>query len=231
MQNAYIKQFMMHIEKLNYLKRREVKWAFVLFLIFFSPSLLSSDTQLIKMEVIIKDVVDGTEEGYVLTDKGIYGLPGPGDEAQMEYKPLSILCENLKKAKDQKTTLYLYNNIIVGILSDNKSVNFKPDFTKRQKLIYTSPPLEIKTTMKKWNDDTYMLSIVTVDGTFCIDNSYDVVDYYNKVYQKLVGHYKKGEDLNVIIQLKYHKIEDGYECQGDIEDINFDVNKVEKVKE
>jgi hypothetical protein len=212
----YVVSYFQGIQSFNKVK---IVGCCLLFLILFCYGLSPNNNKINKIDLTIERVNSATEEGFILTNKGSFLLPDVTNEVEMEYSILNLLIKNLREATDHQSTIFLYDNIIVGILSESQNIDFKPDFTIREKKIYISSPVLITTTMKKWDADTFRLSVETTDGTFCIYNEYEVKDYYNKAYQILNKYYKMGENLNEIITLKYHKIHDSYECQGEIEDI------------
>ena len=203
------------------LNRRNVQWSLLLILLLLCTGFSANDDQSKKIDVLIKKVVYETEEGYVLTDKGSFLLPNPSTEIAMEATAFDGLIANLKRAIGKQSTVYVYDNVVVAISSENAGINFKPEYKKRQKKIYTSPPIKITTTMQRWEADSYRLSIKTLDGVFCIFNTFVVKDYHEKVHQKLKTCCKMGADLEVKLTIKYHKNEGSYECPGEIEDIEL----------
>jgi len=203
------------------LRRRIVQLSFIGILLLVSTGILANDDKVVKIDAFIKNVVNETEEGYVLTDKGSFLLPNPSTEIEMDPKKFDLLIAYLKRLIGKQTTLYIYDNAVVALFSENDGINYKPTYRKRQKKTYTTPPIEIKTVMKRWEIDSYRLSIITRDGVFCIFNTFAVRDYYDRVYRKLKTCCKVGETLEVSLSIKYHKNEGSYECPGEIDDIEF----------
>lgn len=191
-----------------------------IFLITYCSSSVATNN-VKKEKVVIKNVVYETEEGYVVTNKGVYALPNPSTEVVIENAAFTILVDSLKRVTGKEAVLYIHNDTVVGISSESEGINFVPEYKKRKKIVYSSPPLKISTTLKRWDADSYRLSIITNDGTFCIFNTFEVSDYYKKVFGKLKKYYGMGIILDAKITILYHKIENSYECQGEIEDIEF----------
>ena len=190
----------------------------VVFLMIIS-CLPAQGSQVSTINVVIKDVVYETEEGFVSTDKGSFMLPESSTEIEMDPKTYDLLITNLKLAQNKPSTLYIYDNTVVGIVSEG--LNFKPEYKKRQKKVYTSPPKVITTTMESWDRDTYRLSINTKDGIFCVPNDFEYKDYYEKVHKNLQGCCKENANINTRVTIKYHKVEDSDECPGEVEDIEI----------
>jgi hypothetical protein len=172
--------------------------------------------------IIIKEVVYETEEGYVSTDKGLFQIPNPSNEIELEAKDFSLLVENLERLKDAQSTLYLYDDIVIGVSSSGSfEINFRPQYKKKEKIIYDSSRGEkILTNLLNWETDSYRLSIITSDGIFCVSNDFEFKDYREKIYKKLKEYCKEDTDVNIPVLIKYEK-EDSYECPGAAMDIEF----------
>lgn len=198
-----------------------VLWSIILFELLAYAPIAANDDKVVKIDVSIIKVVYETEEGYVLTDKGSFMLPNPSTEIEMDPIKFDLLINNLKRLIGKRSTLYAYDNAVVGISSKSDGINYVPEYKKRKKKVYTSPPIEIETTMQRWDIDSYRLSLVTRDGIFCIFNTFAAIDYYNRVQRKLKVCCQSGADANVKILIKYHKNEGSYECPGEIEDIEL----------
>lgn len=180
-----------------------------------------SDDKESKIIAVIEKVVYETEEGYVVTNQGTFALPNPSTEVMMADTTSISLINKLQQVIGQEAILYIYDETIVGITSKNKGINFIPKYTKRKKMVYSSPPLSKTTVMNWWDVDTYRLSIKTCDGMFCIFNNYEVSDYRKKVFDKLHRRCEHGKEVSVKIIILYHENKDSYECPGEIEDIEF----------
>lgn len=191
----------------------------IVFIFYYCPFAKAYEVK--KIKVVVENVVSETEEGYVSTNKGIFDLPSLFTEIDIENTKLDLLIDNLKKIIGKESVLYVDGNTVVGIFSESQKIEFMPNYRKREKKKYTLLPLKISTKLTYWNTDSYRLSIRTSDGTFCIFNTFEVSDYYNKVYKKLKEHYKEKVVVNAKIIIFYHKIEDSYECQGEVEDVEF----------
>lgn len=196
---------------------------FLLVLIFILFSLvIAKSAGVKKIDLVIRSVVYETEAGFVTTDKGAFKLPSASTEVTMESADFTLLITKLKSLVGKQSVVYIYNStVIVGVSSKEEGFSFTPEYKKKQKKVYKTPPLKLTTTIQRWDADTYRLSIKTLSGTFCIFNDFEVSDYYNKVYRKLKEHYQIQTDINAKAIVFYHKIENSYECQGEIEDIEF----------
>jgi hypothetical protein len=193
---------------------------FVVVFIFYY-CLPTEGNELRKIKLVVKNVVYETEEGYISTDKGTFALPNPSTEVAMRDTTFAILIDNLKRVIGKESVLYIDGDTVVGISSESEGINFVPEYKKRKKIVYALPPLKISTILKHWDLDTYRLSIRTPDGTFCIFNTFEVSDYYKKVYRKLRARYGPETNLDAQITILYHEIESPNECVGEIEDIEF----------
>lgn len=180
------------------------------------------------IELVIENVIYETEEGYISTDKGEFELPNPSTEIAMDNTTFNLLIINLKRVIGKRSVLYVYDKTVVGVSSEADKINFIPGYKKRKKTVYKAQPSKIKTVLNRWESDTYMLSAKTSDGIFCVFNNYEVSDYYEKIYRKLREHGDMESSLNIKVTIFYHRIDDSYECQGEIEDIDFADVKHEK---
>jgi len=176
---------------------------------------------IVQVDLVINKVVYETEEGYVSTSKGIFLLPGSSTEIAMDTQAFTALIKNLTRLIGKQSIFYVHGRTVVGVASESQGFIFTPEYKKREKTIYVSPPLRISTILRYWDADTYRISARTIDGIFCVLNTFEVSDYYRKVYQKLDGHSKMQVESDIKVTILYHKIEDSYECQGEIEDIEF----------
>jgi hypothetical protein len=170
---------------------------------------------------VITNVVYETEEGYIVTTVGNYALPNPSTEVFMENTVFSSLIDNLKRTIGKESVLHVYNDTVVGIASESAGIDFFPEYKLKKKKIYSSSPLKISTRLNRWDVDSYRLTIKTNDGSFCIFNNFEVSDYYKKVFGKLKEKYDMGINLDTEINIIYHKIENSFECKGEIEDVEF----------
>lgn len=174
-----------------------------------------------QIKAVVKDVIYETEEGFVSTSRGEFALPNPSTEVFMDGHSLTILIQGLKKRLGKESVLCLDGKTVVGISAENGGTDIFPAYRKKQKIVYSKPPVTISTILKRWEADTYRLMLATSDGVFCVFNEFEVSDYYRSVHEKLKACGAPETNLDIKVLIFYHKIENSYECRGEIERIEF----------
>jgi len=111
------------------------------------------------------------------------------------------------------------------ISSESEGIKFSPEYEKRTKKIYANRPVKVSTVITLVIVDTYGISIKTPSGDYCIFNDFEFSDYYKKVYNKLKKFLRRADKLNIKADIFYHKIENSYECIGEVEDIILQVGE------
>jgi hypothetical protein len=137
--------------------------------------------------LVINNVVSETEEPYIETSIGRFGLPDYSTVVSMDGKSLAELSSLLEYNMGKEVKLYFCDNVVVGIKAPDKK-KYLPKFSKKRKEKYSGERLKISTTMRFW--ENYVgdgLSIATANGLFCIGNDYKYSDYLDKVYKKLIS--------------------------------------------
>ncbi len=87
-------------------------------------------------------------------------------------------------------------------------------------VIYADKPSIINTNLTRVERDTYLLSLETTSGVFCLFNGYQYKRYMDKVYGKVKKFANKGK-INVPVVLYYHEIKDAVDCKGEVENIRL----------
>jgi hypothetical protein len=171
--------------------------------------------------MIIENVIYETEEAYTKTNRGYYALPNPRTAVYMDDSTFFELVAAIKQVIGKEVTVYIDDSTIVGISSNINGVNFIPSYKKRSKIIYDIIPEKVNTILYWWDSDSYRITITTRDGTFCVLNTYEVSDYYKKVHEILKAHCEITKDYEIQVTIFYHKIDNSYECKGEVEKIEF----------
>jgi hypothetical protein len=127
----------------------------------------------------------------------------------------------LKQAIGQKIRIFLDKDVIIGISSIKNDVKYFPNIKEKAKKVYKADAQIIHTILNWWDNDTYRISIVTRDGTFCIFNIYEVSNYYEKNLRILKQHCKINKETKADVIIYYHKIDNSDECKGEVENIEF----------
>jgi hypothetical protein len=70
-----------------------------------------------EVNVVLDSVNYETEEGYVITNEGVFYLPNPRTEVYIKTSLFDILLIKLKLVIGKKATLSIYENTVVGISS------------------------------------------------------------------------------------------------------------------
>lgn len=208
----------------NIVKKVDTKIIFITTFVLIIVSYFSFDAEaneINKIKLVLTKIVYETEEGYVSTNIGNIALPNPSTEIYLDSSSLALLVNNLNKYKGKEIALYIDSNTVVGISVESDGFSFAPKYIKKTKITYNVPPFKISTKLRHWYTDTYRLSLITNNGTFCIFNAFEVSDYYKRVYDKLKKSLDTESNLNVDITIYYQKIEDSSECVGEIEDIEL----------
>jgi hypothetical protein len=190
--------------------------------IFFLHSFLMAKNAVYKSKVVlINKVVYETENAYIVTSSGEFFLPNQSTAVCMDDSSFSKLIMLLKQAIGQKIRIFLDKDVIIGISSIKNDVKYFPNIKEKAKKVYKADAQIIHTILNWWDNDTYRISIVTRDGTFCIFNIYEVSNYYEKNLRILKQHCKINKETKADVIIYYHKIDNSDECKGEVENIEF----------
>jgi hypothetical protein len=180
-----------------------------------------------KIACTIQEAVTKTEEGYVVTDKGTFLLTGRNTEVILEDEDADKIDGLLHTLIGKRCTLHLYTyglyheKAVVGIQHTASGTSLLGRYRVQERRTYTSPALELKTVLLRWNQDTYRLTVRTKDGELQIPNEYEFRNYQERVKEKLRRRCPADTDVSIPITVIYHDLGDR-DWPWYLEDIKFE---------